>query len=357
MRSYKDIGLYSNPFTIKASYDHNDLKRFPFLVTETQKILKGFLEGIIYSPYEDTPGYYVILGERGSGKTTTLLWLDTIIKELNDKNICSKYERSIRGMGSLHNLAMKLLPSVRTTYIEDAKFRLESFLQGKKYFWFIDVPDRTTPKELDMLTEGLEILLGFKNISIFIAMNKSHYNKTFEFSEIMGKFTQVTLKPFSFQETKKLIEERIKRFQIEKDKQIELFTNEAIEKIHTISKGIPRNILSVCDFLLSSFLQTDEKIIDIDFVENIAGEDIAKKIINERIENNAKREALLKLYSFLKEKKIIENQEKLISEISEKFGICRITVIKRLRELEKLGLIEIEKSIKDSWTNIIRVVV
>ena len=198
MRRFKDIGLFSNPFVIKSTYEHSDLKKFPFLITRSQLLLKGFLEGIITQPWDDAPGYYVILGERGSGKTTSLLWLDLLVKERDTDKFISKYERSIKGMGSLQGLAIKLLPSQRVMYHENPKGTLTSFLTGKRYFWFIDVPDKTTPKEIDMLTEGLEILLGFRNVSIFIAMNRSHYNKTFDFSEIMGKFTTITLEPFSY---------------------------------------------------------------------------------------------------------------------------------------------------------------
>jgi len=355
MKTYNDIGLLSNPFVIKQTYDHTDLKRFPFLITNSQLLLKGFLEGIITQQWDDVAGYYVILGERGSGKTTSLLWLDLLIKEKNDEKLISKYERSIKGMGSIQGLASKLLPNKRTIYYENVTTSLKTFLSGKRYFWLIDVPDRTTGKEIDMLTEGLEILLGFRNVSVFIAMNKNHYNKTFEYSEIMGKFTTVNLEPFSFNETQKLIEERLKM--VARNDNIKLFTQDAIEKIHVLSKGIPRNILSICDHLIDTLLRTDETIIDLDFVEKIAGEDIARKIIFDRIENEIIRSYLLNLYKYIKEKgDIIEHQENFIKEISSKTGWCRITILKRLKMLQKLGLIEITKSEKDSWTNIIKLV-
>ena len=62
------------------------------------------------------------------------------------------------------------------------------------------------------------------------------------------------------------------------------------------------------------------------------------------------------LYSFIKKRKVIEGQKTLIEEVSNDFGWSQITIIKHLKTLEKLGLIEIDKSMKNSWTNIIRVV-
>jgi len=358
MRAYIDIGLKGNPFQLKMVNDYNDFIKFPFLITESQKIILTTLKSSFLLPY-DMPVYYLILGERGSGKTSTLLWLYDIVQKEGNEKIVGKYERSVAGMGSIIGLANKLLPDRKVLYTEyqQAESSLKKYLEGKRYYWFIDVPDMVSKRDLEVFLRGLEILLSFKNISVYIAMNKSHYNKCFEISEILGKFTPITIKPFNLEETAELIESRMKTFAISETPK--LFTQTSIETVWKISKGIPRNIISACDLILERFLNYNFDIIDENFIKEVLSEDLAYKILEERIESESERVWLYKLYQLIKVSfnGFVENQKRLAEEASKNFNWSYSTVLKRLRKLEKLGLITIDKSEKDGWTKIIRVVV
>jgi len=345
-----DLGLSFNPFKHKIVYDYTDYISYPFILTESQITLKFLLETSFPTPVRN---YYVILGERGSGKTSTLLFLQDLVKKQNNPSFLTKYDASIKGMGSILGLRRKLLPERATLYSEtneNVKKTIEDYLRNKYYYWFIDVPDKTSRKDLDLLTTGLEILLGFRNINVIIAMNKSHYNKSFSYSEVMGKFTPVTLKPFNLEETKNLILKRL-----EMAGNTDIFEDDVITKVWEISRGNPRNILSACDILLSKLLQVGKRKIDMDLASKVLVEDYVVKILNERIENPNLRACLLKLLNIIKEMggEVIGEKE-LIRHNS--LGWCAMTIRKYLRILEKLGLISIQKSSHDNWTNVIRVV-
>jgi len=355
MLSFKDLNLRFNPFEKQVVYDYDDFVSQPFLLTHSLQMLKIGIENNLVS---DSSIYYVILGERGSGKTTSLLFLKDIINRKENPKFVTRYERSIRGMGSYTGLAEKLLPDARTIYVENsAKDSLMNYLIGKKYYWFVDVPDLITKQEIGIMLRGLELLLGFKNISVIIAMNRSHYDKSFDYSEILGKFFVVQLKPFTFEECKTLITKRIENAS---QGEIKLkFTDGAIEKINEISKGIPRNIISACNSVLLKYQQEDEvREIDEEFVVNALGESYAMRVLEERVKEPL-RQSLWELYTFIKTEfnGKVESETKLAEACMKKLNMSRLTLRKRLLKLEKLGLVSIKKSAKDMWTNVIEVVV
>jgi len=357
--SLSDIGLLTDPFQLKMVYDMSDLKKYPFIQTESQKIIKGFLEQSFLLPF-DWPVYYLIIGERGSGKTSTLLWLLDFLNSKNDNRFVGKYEASVSGMDDIESLSYKLLPDRRVTYYENkvAVDNLKSFLQQKRYYWFLDVPDTIGRDDMYKMLKGLQILLGFKNISIFVAMNFSHYERSFRYSEILGKFTVVKLNPFTLEETKNLIYSRIQEASINKSNPPKIFSDKTIEIIWKVSRGIPRNILSACDILLTKCLQYGLKEIDDNSVREILGEDLAKRIIEERINYEKERVELYKIYLIIKDvfKGEAIGQENLVEKVKEEFGWSRLTVIKKIKKLESLGLIKVDKA-PSSWANVIRVVV
>jgi len=358
MLSLKDLNLRFNPFEKQVVYDYEDFISQPFLLTETLKMLKL---GVTLNLQSESSLYYVILGERGSGKTTALMFLKDVVEHGGNERCIAKYERSIRGMGSYSGLVAKLLPDSRPIYREEtssALGTLKGYLYGKKYYWFIDVPDMIARQEMEVMLRGLELLLGFKNISVIIAMNRSHYDRSFDYSEILGKFMVFQLRPFSLEECEELITKRIENAS---DGEPRLrFTENAIAKINEITKGIPRNIISACSSILLKYMQETDEIVEIDeeFVARVLSGSYARKILDERVKPPL-RENLWKLYTFIKTEfnGRVDNETKLAATCYEKFGMSRSTLRRRLVKLEKLGLITIRKSEKNMWSNVIEVAV
>lgn len=347
------FGLTGNPFEIKTVHDLSDFEIQPFLLLKNQRVLKTKLEFNVDSKF---PLYQIIIGDRGIGKSTTLLYLYKT--SINDKTLSFYISRPLTQINSI--LELLGLRETRTQIItskeskEDSGTlsRIKSHISGKKVFLFIDMPDKVTSSILGDFLGVLEVLLDCKEISIFLALNRSHYDRSFMHSEILGKYSSIELEPFTYEETEQLIIERLN--QAKKDVNgTKPFTEESLQKIYSFSNGIPRNIISACDLLLMSAVESNNVVIDGKFTSKKLQSEYAYKIINERVRDLTTRENLKKVYDFIKIafKGTSHNEKELHSKFAERYGGASMTLRKRIRLLEKLGLIEIRKSPKDMWSN------
>jgi hypothetical protein len=225
-------------------------------------------------------------------------------------------------------------------------------LIGDRTYLFIDMPDKVTSSILNDFLGILEALLDIKELSIFLAMNRSHYDRSFSHSEILGKYVTIELEPFEYDETKQMIIQRIKNSK-NNNNGLKPFTEESLQKIHSFSGGIPRNILSACDLLLMGAIESNLEIIDGKFTSKKLQSEFAYKIINERVRDLTIRESLKRVYEFIKIRfNGISTQEKSFQkEFIKENGGAPMTLRKRVRMLEKFGLVEIRKNPEDMWSN------
>jgi len=353
---FDNYGLKFNPFELKNVSDMSDFKKQPFLLLRTQKILRTSIETNIMSE-QNNPLYYVILGERGVGKTSTLFFLKEYIDEIPDLTIMTRFVNNPWQISSY--------PALEKTIITDdfrpdtsSKKRLTRWLENKKVFLFIDVVENATKDDLKALADGLQILLEFKQIRVVLSMNIIHYDRMFDITEILGKYMVWRIQPFSLEETKELIYSRLNFARIDERDDFYPFTDDAINKIYMVTKGIPRNILSACDMCLMHAVTNNIGLITEREVSNILKENYAEKVLAERVFNESKRKALLLLYNTIKNdfSGVIKKEGNLVKYMHDKYGWSLVTTRNRLRMLQRLGLVEIRKSAKDMWTNIIRTV-
>jgi type II secretory pathway predicted ATPase ExeA len=349
--------LSGNPFEMKTVHDLSDFEMQPFLLLKNQRILKTKLDFNLKSNF---PIYQIIIGDRGAGKSTSLLYL---YKALLEKEINIYYLN--RPLTDMNNLAQLLGIKIFQTKIyskinedeEDNSIssKIKNLLKNKKTYLFIDMPDKVTTGILNDFLGLLETLLDIKELSIFIAMNRSHYNRSFSHSEILGKYVTIELEPFEYEETEQLIIERLKT--VKDNNGIKPFTEESLQKIHSFSGGIPRNILSACDLLLMGAIESDRDLIDGEFTSKKLQSEFAYKIIDERIKDKTTRDALKRIYNFIKLefKGKIEQEKEFQQKFVDKYGGASQTLRKRIRFLEKLGLIEIKKNPSDMWSNMITI--
>lgn len=338
------FGLTGNPFEMKTVHDLNDFEIQPFLLLKNQRLLKTKIEFNLKSEF---PIYQIIIGDRGIGKSTTLLYL---YKFLNEKNAYVYYtNRPVTNLENISNLLGLGMWNISSK--ESSLIKIKNYLKDKKVYLFFDMPDKVTSEILRDFLGILEVMLSLKEIRVFLAMNKSHYDRSFTFSEILGKYVTIELESFEIEETEQLIKERLKIFR--NNNGFKPFTEESIKKIYSFSAGIPRNILSACDLLLMGAVEEDIKSIDGTFTSKKLQSEFAYKIISERIKDITARENLKRVYDFIKlEFKGKVNQEREFQrKFIEVYGGANMTLRKRTRKLEKLGLIEIRKNPKDMWSN------
>jgi hypothetical protein len=236
---------------------------------------------------------------------------------------------------------------------------LKEILGDRKYFFLIDVPDSLSKKNLDDFVNTIEFLIGVHNVSIIIAMNISHYEKSFSYSEVLGKFHPQFIKLFSVEDTEELVRRRLTNVSVKPDG-ITPFTEDSIKIIHSISGGIPRLILTKCDKLFTTAINEEASIIDNNFAEKILKNSHVIDTLNQRINDPVIRQSLLNVFNVLKIDLggKAESQKDYINKVKQK-GIYdnHVTIIKKIKQLERLRLITIMRDEQDMKSKIIRCVI
>jgi len=347
-------GLKFNPFTVKNVIDMSDFKRFPFLITNTQEVLKYAIElDLKTKKTNETTLRFIILGERGIGKTSTLMFLKDIVDSHGDLMVYSRYTNNLNVLGSVKTFESLIIPD-EVVNGDSSKERIAKWLSDKLVYLFIDVPDTLDRNLAYSLAFGMQFATEFKNLRIFVTMNKSHMNKISDVSEITGKYTVVHLTKFDLQQAKELIVGRLKAVrEIDVPDELYPFTEEVVEKIYKYSHGIPRNIISICDLCITYGTMRDLEWITEDVVDEVVSKHYLSTV--PYMESEAKKKRLMKLYEIIKNdfNGYVYGESNLYSMVKKKLGWSMITTRKYLREMEKLGMVVIKKSPDNAWTNII----
>lgn len=315
-----------NPFIDSGISTFEQFKKYPFLLFGRMEILKRRIEQQIHQikngfPYGER---LILIGERGIGKTSALYFLKEVLDRAGIKNF------------------------ILTRLIEDGKqlehnvgANLNDFSKEDCYI-LIDFPDSITVAEYRNFLLYLWDLLTHKNynkINLIFSMNHSHYDKSFSYSEILGKFITQRLERLDLNETIKLIKSRLK---IVGEKYANLFKEEVIEIIQRTSKGIPRNIVSACNLIIDS--SNGEKI-DLKTTEKILNERFVEQIINDRVEDVGLKRTYKQMINILKNdfNGRTENQKEYVKRIQELLGIGANYISAKIGDLHRFGIINIER--------------
>ncbi|MBW2970800.1 hypothetical protein KY320_01420 [Candidatus Woesearchaeota archaeon] len=356
--NWDDWNLRGNPFIIKNTFSINECKRIPIVMTEKLLSFKFALTDSLTSE-EKYHDFELILGHKGIGKTTALLWLYSIALDFDSENwpVEARYIKNI-GDGTVQDIIKTLFAS-NPDMQENLNWttdELKDYLGKTKVYMFIDMPDQIKKSYFARLASFLEYC-GSLGITVFMAMNYSHKSKLEENTEILGKFRHCSLSKFTVDETKEMIQGRLSTHKINHDLPAQPFKDEQVIKhIWRYGAGIPRNILVGCSEICRYALGNGMAIISSETAESIlASENYVQKILKEKVEDDTMREQLYGVYMILKNdfEGTAKSQKALINAIRKKLDMSQPTVIKRIQKLESLGLIGIRSSSKDLWTKVI----
>jgi len=315
------MGIKYNPFSDAGITNYEQYKLYPFLVLGTLDRIKNRITQQIIQIKDK---YYfgerlIILGERGIGKTSTLFFIKDMLKESN------------------------ITTCLFSRLVEDAEhFKVitggsVSDVSASPCYILIDFPDTLDNKNYKRFLEFLWSLMTHKNynkINLIFSMNKSHFEKSFSFSEIFGKFITLRLEKLDLTQSESIIESRLKII----DKELEeVFDAEVLEIIFNYSKGIPRNIISACSLLIDN---SNGKSINKDLAKSVLKEKYIDQVINDRVNDLELKRIFKQMVSILENefKGTSNSQEDYVKRVMDLTGIGRNSALMRVNDLTKFGI-------------------
>jgi energy-coupling factor transporter ATP-binding protein EcfA2 len=310
-----------NPFVVYGITDYNQYKQFPFLETEYIKTITNTINGSIRDNFK-FPERLLLLGNPGVGKTTSLFYIRDLLRESGK---CAVY------------VFDKFFIDDDGFYSQKGVHLSEIIKKGKIYI-LVDFPDSISEKNFKGFLEfcwNLMIRENYQNINLIFALNKSHFNRSFTYSEILGKFDKRTFEELSREECRELIISRLRLANIHG-----IFEEPIYDLIYEYSKGIPRNILLASRVLVDEYF--NQKSINYIQAKRVLKKEYTDKILEDRLENTRKRELfknVLKILSTEFEGKSL-NQSYLLKIFKDRFNIGKNRGMNLLNELYKFGLIE-----------------
>jgi len=227
-------------------------------------------------------GLSVILGDIGTGKTSLSRKLMQELKERDDFIFHIVLDPSFDDEGAfLEYLARNFDLSTEgnnTAIAYREAFEKYLFQKGvieaKTVVLIIDEAQKLTDISLEMLRVFLNYETNeFKLIQIVLLGQLELHSKIMAIPNFFDRISfKYTLNPLSLQETREMIEFRIKRAGYKSN--MHLFLDEAVREIHRATQGYPRRITMLCHRLLKELILKNKVVIDSAFVRDLIHRDI-----------------------------------------------------------------------------------
>ena len=235
----------------------NDLSYTPFSISPNPNslYLTDSLRAVVHKgrfTVDKRQGLSCILGDIGLGKSTILRFLyseysareDTITTLIPTPNFPSPF-------AMLKAIAMdfKLEPERSFQKQQDAlqAFLLDTYTQDKNCVIFIDEAQTLNNKQLELIRSILNYETNTQKLVQVVLSGQLELKDRLSDKRNKAVASRVStysiLSPLSLEETREMIDHRCKF-----EKIINPFTVDAVEKIYSISGGVPRSVLKLCAF-------------------------------------------------------------------------------------------------------------
>lgn len=227
-------------------------------------------------------GLMVIFGDIGTGKTTLSRKLVSELRQRHDilfhmilNPSFTSEEQFLCALIRNFNIPNNFRLTQSAAEIMELRDAVERFLihktvqEKKTVVLIIDEAQKLTAEIL----EALRLLLNFetnqyKLIQLVLLGQMELYPKVASMANFMDRISfQYTLHPLSFEDTKAMIEFRLKKASGNNAPRI--FLDEALHEIYTITGGYPRRINMLCHQILKELVVENQKIVDRQFVRSL----------------------------------------------------------------------------------------
>lgn len=227
-------------------------------------------------------GLVVIFGDIGTGKTTLSRKLvqelrqrqDILFHMILNPSFASE-EQFLSSLIRNFNIPvqsrfMLTVPDIMELRDSVEKFLIHKTVQEKKTV--VLIIDEAQKLACEIL-ESLRLLLNFetnqyKLIQLVLLGQMELYPKVASMANFMDRISfQYTLHPLSLEDTRAMIDFRIKKACTNDVPKI--FLDEAVREIYTVTGGYPRRINMLCHQILKQLVVENQKIVDRQFVRSL----------------------------------------------------------------------------------------
>ncbi|MBN3040983.1 MAG: AAA family ATPase [Candidatus Omnitrophica bacterium] len=271
MSYFKILGFDKEPFSTSPDPD------FLYLARDHDTVLMNTLIELRLRR-----GLSVILGDVGTGKTSLSRKLIQELKERQDFIFHMVLDPSFSDDHSfLDYLARSFeIPTGNLPDTVALRESLEKYLfqkgviEGKIVVLVIDEAQKLSDNSLEMLRVLLNYETNeYKLIQIVLLGQLELHSKIINIANFFDRISfKYTLNPLSIEETREMIEFRIRRAGYKSS--MHLFLDDAVKEIYKSTKGYPRRIIMLCHRLLKELILKNRVVIDSVFVQNMIHQDI-----------------------------------------------------------------------------------
>lgn len=274
MSYFKVLGFEKEPFSTSPDPE------FFYLSKEHETALTNILIELRLKR-----GLSVILGDVGTGKTSLSRKLIQELKEREDVVfhiiLDPSFENEFLFLSSLvRNFEINGAGNDTATTILNFRESLERYLfqkgvtENKTVTLIIDEAQKLSEDSLEVLRVLLNYETNeFKLLQLVILGQLELYSKIMNIPNFFDRISfKYTLNPLNFDETKEMIEFRIRQAGYKAN--IQLFLEEAIREIYQYSRGYPRRITMLCHQALKNLVLKNKFVVDAAFIRELIDEEI-----------------------------------------------------------------------------------
>ena len=259
------FNLTQKPFDLLPDPD------FLFMSSSHKKVLSYLDYGI-----RERVGFILLTGEVGSGKTTIIRNL--IKKNLSDVVLSKVFNTRVDSEQLIaminDDFGLPVLNKDKITLLRDLNnFLIEQFLKGNQPVLIIDEAQNLSHDLLEEIRMLSNLETDNAKLLQIILVGQPELRKTLASAKLIQLRQRISInchiQPLSRPEIELYILHRLEKAG---DRNAVSFSEETIEIIFTYSKGIPRLINIICDFILLAAFAEETKTIDAALVLDIIGD-------------------------------------------------------------------------------------